>query len=134
VGTGECVQKRIGVGAPLQRQRGQLQPHHPALGPAFQGGNGLHRQVELPHLLQERRRLLGGEAKVGRAQLDQLAPGPQPGQGYGRVASAADDQVQVRWKMAQQKGQAVMNDGVFDRVVVIKDQRELGGLGLEMVD
>ena len=42
--------------------------------------------------------------------------------------------VQVRWKMAQQKGQAVMNDGVFDRVVVIKDQRELGGLGLEMVD
>jgi hypothetical protein len=134
VGAGEGVQERIRVGAPLERQGGQLQPHHPTLRPAFQGGDGLHRQVELPHLTQERRRLLRGEAKVGGAQLDQLAAGPQPCHRQGRVAPAGDGQVQPRRRMAQQKPQAVMDHRFLDHVVVVENQRHLVGRGLEPVD
>jgi hypothetical protein len=134
VGAGKGVQEALEVGSALQRQGGQLQSHDPAFGACLQGSDRLRRQVELPHLPEEGRRLTGGEAQVGRSKLGQLAAGAQPGQGQRRVDAAGDDQVQRRGDMAQQEGQAVMDGHRVDQVVVVQDQHQLPGLGLELVD
>ena len=58
-------------------------------------------------LPQQRRCLLGGEARIGGPQLGKLAPSPQPGQRQRRVGPAADGQVQLRRQVLQEEGEEV---------------------------
>jgi hypothetical protein len=66
--------------------------------------------------------------------VDELASGPQPGQGQGWVAAAGDDDVQPRRKMTQEERHAVVDRPRPHQVVVVQHQRELIGRGLEVVD
>jgi hypothetical protein len=90
----ERTQEGIGVRSLTEGQRGKLQAHRPPLRTAVQSGDGLRRQVEIPHLAKQRRGLVGGESEVTGPQLGELAAGTKAGEGEGRVAPAGDDDVQ----------------------------------------
>ena len=91
---GEPGDEPGGVVAALQRQRGQLQRGHPALGPALQRGHVGRGEPE-SHRVEVRRRLLLGEPKVGRAHLGQLAARAQPRQRQRRVGAGRDHEPQL---------------------------------------
>ena len=55
------------------------------------------------HLVEVRRGLVGREAQVGGADLDQLAARAQPGQRQRRVGAAGDHQVQLRGQVVEQE-------------------------------
>ena len=85
--SGERRHEPLDIGLAAQRQCGQLQPGRPALGLDRQRRN---RRIEQGpagpgwSLLQQRRRLGGGEpqlrgAQLGGAQLGELPAGAQPG-------------------------------------------------------
>jgi len=131
---GELFHEGLGVGALPQRQGGQLQPHRPPFGAGLHGGDHLRRQVEPPHLAQERRRLLVGEPQVGGAQLDQLARGTKPRQRQRRVAAAGDHQMQPRRQVAQQEGHAVVDRPRIQQVVVVDHQRKLRARRLQLAE
>ena len=46
----------------------------------------------------------GREAQIGSAQLGQLTPGAQPGQGQRWILAGGDDQVHLRRLVLEQKG------------------------------
>ena len=97
---GEAGDEAGDVVAALHRQRRQLERGDPALGAPLQRGDVLGRQRQPHHVVEVGRGLVGGEAQVGGADLDQLAAGPQPGQRQRRVGAAGDHQVQSaagRW-------------------------------------
>jgi len=84
------------IRVPAQRQSGQLQPGRPPLGAGHERLRRRGRQARSSGLTEQRRRLIGGEAQVGGAQLSQLAPGPQPGQRQRRVSPAGNHHPQAR--------------------------------------
>ena len=65
-------------------------------GPPVEGGDLLGRQVEPHHLIEVLRCLVGREAQIGGADLDQLAPSSQPRHRQRRVGSAGEHEVQLR--------------------------------------
>ena len=84
VAAGEGLDEAGGVGVPLEREPGQLEAGEPALGAP---GEGLHRrgvEGQAHALAQKGRGLVGVAAQVGLAELDQLAPHAQAGEGEGR--------------------------------------------------
>ena len=91
VAAGKRRHEPLGIELAAQRQRGQLQPGGPALGPPRQRR---HRRIgQGPagpgrRLPQQRGRLGGGEPQLGGAQLGQLPAGAQPGQRQRRVTAA----------------------------------------------
>ena len=96
---GEAGDEAGDVVAPLHRERRQLQRGDPALGAPLQRGDVACRQVQAHHLVEVGRRLVGREAQVGGADLDQLAARAQAGQRQRRIGPAGDHQVQRggRW-------------------------------------
>ena len=64
------------------------------------------------HLVEVGGRLVGREAQVGGADLDQLAARPQPGQRQRRVGAAGDHQVQLRGQVLEQERHPVLDLGV----------------------
>ncbi len=131
--TGEPVDEPRGVLAPLERQGGQLQRGGPPLGPALQRADLGSGQLEA-HRVEVGRRLLLGEPQVGRAHLDELAPGPQPWQRQGRVRTGRDDEAQLGWQVVDQEGHRLVDRGVVDHVVVVEDQHDLVHAGRELVE
>ena len=66
---------------PLHGKRGQLQAGDPAFGAGFQRGDVFRREAQTHHPVEKFGGLGGGKTQVGGAQLGQLTPGAQPGQG-----------------------------------------------------
>ena len=79
-------------------------------------------EIQPDDVVEVGRHLVGGEAQVGGADLDQLAAGPQPSQRQERVGSAADHQVDVRREVLQQERHAVADVGPVDQVVVVEHE------------
>ena len=67
---------------------------------------------------------VGGEPQVGRAQLGQLAAGPQPGQRQRRVAAAGQHHAQCRRQVVEQELQRRVHLRRADQVVVVEDQQQ----------
>lgn len=76
--TGEAGDEPGGVISALHRQRGQLEGDDPSLGAPLQSSDVLRRQVQSHHVVEIGGSLLGGEAEVGGADLDQLSATTQP--------------------------------------------------------
>ena len=97
---GEAGDEAGDVVAPLHRERRQLERGDPAFGAPLQRGDVLRRQLQPHHLVEVRGGLVGREAQVGRADLDELAARAQAGQRQRRVGAAGDHQVHAaagRW-------------------------------------
>jgi hypothetical protein len=58
------------------------------------------------------------------AQLGQLAAGPQPRQGQGRVAAAGQRQAQPRRLVLEQEPERGVHQLGADHVIVIQDQQQ----------
>jgi hypothetical protein len=134
VGAGERVDEAGRVRRSLQGEGGELQAGNPAPGPVLEGGDGLRREVEAPHVLQEDGSLLGGEPQVGGAELAELPPGSQPSQRQGRVGAGGDHQVKLSGQAAEQEGDRLVDRLGLHQVVVVKDQTELVGQDGHLVD
>ena len=78
-----------------------------------------HRLVEV------RRGLVGREAQVGGADLDQLAARSQAGQRQRRIGAAGDHQVHLRGQMVEQEGHPVVDVARVDDVVVVEHQHDV---------
>ena len=78
----------------LHRQRRQLEGRDPALGPTLQRRHVRIGELETHRTVEVGNGLLGREAQVGGAHLDQLAAGSKPGQRQCRVGATGDDEVQ----------------------------------------
>ena len=76
----------------------------------------------------------GGEAQVGGAQLGQLAPGAQPGQGERRILAGGDHQVHPRRQVLEQEGEGIVDRFGIDRVVVVEDEDEIVREGGDLVE
>ena len=119
----ECGDEPGDVGLPAQRQRRQLKTGRPPFGAGCQRRHrGVGQHVAGRYPLQQRRGLARGEAQVGRPQLGQLPPGPQPRQGQGRVTAAGQYQVQPGRPVLQQELQRRVYRLGTNRVIVVEDQ------------
>ena len=87
---------RVLVRPVVQRKRCQLQAGDPALGSCLQRGHIRCGQGQPHDLAQKERRLLGSEAHVAGAQLNELPARPQSYQQQRRIDARRDDQVQLR--------------------------------------
>ncbi len=131
---GEARDEARDVVATLHRQRRELERGDPPLGTSHQRGDLVGRQRQPHHVAQVRRYLVGCEAQVGGADLDQLPAGAEPGEGEGRVYPGGDDQVDLRREVVQQEGHPVVDVPRLDHVVVVEDQHEVVLDGLELVE
>ena len=100
---GETGDERAGVLAALHRQRGQLQRGDPAFGACLERGDVALAQPQTHRAVEVGRGLLGGEAQVGGADLDQLTACPQLGQRQRRVGPGGEDDVQLRRLVLEQE-------------------------------
>jgi hypothetical protein len=122
------------VGMSLQRQPGKLQAGDPPFRAGRQGGHAAGGEVEPGGLVQQRGRLLLGEAQVGGAQLGELPAGAQPGQRQRRVGAAGHHQPQRSRQVLQQEAERLVDRLGLDEVVVVQHQRGLLGPGGQLVD
>jgi hypothetical protein len=131
---GEGGHERRRVSPAGQRQSGQLQPGCPALGAFRQRRHLPLRQAHAHAHIQERGRLLRGEAQIGGAQFGQLAAGAHPRQRQRRILAGGDDQVD-RWRQViEQEGESLVDGGRAHQVVVVQHQQARGGQGGQVVD
>ena len=91
-------------------------------------------QVEAHHLVEVRGGLVGREAQVGGADLDELAARAQAGQRQRRIGAAGDHQVQLRREMVEQEGHPVVDVAGVDDVVVVEHQHDIVRDGAELVE
>ena len=124
VAAGERGHERGGIGLSAQRQRGQLQPGRPALGP---GRQRRHRPLR-----QRRRRVLeqfgglrGHEPKLGLAYLGQLAARSQPRQRQRRIAAAGQRHAYPVRPVLDQERERLVHLPRSDHVVIVEDKQGL---------
>ena len=89
---GESGDERGLVVAVAQRDGGELERRHPALGAGLQRGDVGDGESEPVEVVEVRGDFVRREAEVGCADLDELSACPQPGQGQCGVGAGADDQ------------------------------------------
>ena len=94
-------------------------------GAPLQRGDVPRRQLQAHHLVEVRRGLVGREAQVGGADLDELATRPQPRQRQRRVGAAGDHQVQLRGQVLEQERHPVLDVARVDDVVVVEHQHDV---------
>ena len=82
-------------------------------------------QVQPHHLVEVRRGLVGSEAQIGGADLDQLAARSQAGQRQRRVGAGGDHQVDLRRQVLQQERHPAVDVARVDQVVVVEHQHDV---------
>src|SRR2546428_2638662 len=92
-----------------QRVGSELQAGDPAFGASMQEGTVLWGERESHDLAQVGRCFLRGEAQIAGTQFEQGALAPQARQGERGVLAGGKDEMELRRKMLQQKGQGRMN-------------------------
>ena len=122
---GEAGDEAGDVVSALHRQRRQLERGDPPFGASLQRGDVLRRQLQSHHLVEVRRGLVGREAQIGGADLDELAAARRR-QRQRRVGAAGDHQVDLRGEVLQQdEGHRLVHLDGLDDVVVVEDQHDL---------
>ena len=122
---GEAGDEAGDVVSPLHRERRQLERGDPPLGAPLQRCDVLCRQRQSHHPVEVRRGLVGREAQIGGADLDELATPSQPRQRQRRVGAAGDHQVDLRGQVLQQEGHPVLYVARLDDVVVVEHQHDI---------
>ena len=118
----------------LHRQGRQLQTRDPALRAGIQRSDIRGREVQPHNLIEKRRRLSQCETQVGRANLGQMIPRAQPGQGQRRVGAGEYDQMEVRRHVIEPEIEGLVDRPGGNNVVVVEDQREREIKRVELVD
>ena len=74
--------------------------------------------------MEETRAFLEREAQIVGAQLHQLTPGAQPGQGQLRVLAGDDEQMELRRLVGDQRLDGFVHGGGVDGVKIVQHQQE----------
>ena len=109
----------------LHRQCRQLDRRDPAFGTHLERCDIRRRQFEPHHAVEVRRGLVGREAQVGGADLDEFAPPAQPRERQRGIGAAGEHQVDLRGKVLQQMGHSVLDLARLDDVVVVEHQDDV---------
>src|SRR5689334_22758296 len=121
------------VGSVLQGQRGELQTGDPAFGSVFERRDVRRRQLEVHHLVQERRCFTSIEAQIGSAQFLQLAACAQATEWKRRIAARGDERVSVRREALDQEAQRVVDAVLLDDVIIVKRHHKLFVVSVDFV-
>jgi hypothetical protein len=118
---GELGREPVRIAMPGQRQRRQPQPRRPALGPFVQQPErGIGQRY--PGRLEQRPRLVPGEAQIGRPDLGELAFQPQPVQAQPQIMSGGEHEPQLRRRAHDQQLQLAQRFGRVQLVHVVDHQ------------
>ena len=117
-----------------QRERGQLQPGDPALRPLLQGRNLLTSKAKAHRAAEEVGRLLAGEAEVRGAQLRELAPGAQAGEGQVRVLARRDGDSHPMRQALEEEREGGVDARRIRRVVIVQDEQDVLERAVDLVD
>ena len=131
---GEFGDERRGVVAASAGQGGKLQGRDPAFGTGFEGLHVRGGEIESHRVVQVGRRLLGGEAQIGRPDLEELAPSPQAGERPRWVGPAGDDEVELFREVLDQEDHRLVHCEGLDHVVVVQHEDDLLGECGEVVE
>ena len=116
----ERADERSPVLAPAQRQRGELQPGRPALGPLPQQPDVRGGKLERQRSVQQRSRRDVVEAQFLRAHLDALVGGER----QRRIGTTREHQLQRGRQVREQERDRRVHDLVADQVVVVEHQHD----------
>ena len=94
----------------------------------------LGASVQAHRLVQVGGRLIGREAQVGGADLDELAARSEAGEGQRGVGAGRDHQVELRRQVVEQERHPGLDLRVVDHVVVIEHQHDVIGRGAQAVE
>ena len=131
---GERLHERRHVVMPPQRERRELESGGPALRPRVEGGDVVGAELEPHHAVEERVRLVDGEAEVGDAQLEQLAAASQSRQSERRVRARGDRDARRLRQVLDEERHRLVDLGRVDHVVVVERENGLAGQRVEVVD
>ena len=92
------------------------------------------REVQAHHLVEKVGGFGGGKTQVGGAQLGQLTPGAQPGQGKMWILTGGDDQVHLWRQVFEQKGEGFVNRFGINQMVVVQDKDEIVREGGDFIE
>ena len=120
--------------AALDRERRQLQGSDPALRPPLQRHDIPPRQLQLHHLVQVRGGLLGREAQIRRADLDELATPAPATERQRRVGAGGDHQVHLWRQVLNEECHPVLDVVRIDDVVVVEHQHDVARQPAEVVE
>ena len=97
---------------------------HPSVRPSS-AATSCAVSVQAHHLVEVRGGLVGREAQIGGADLDELAARAQASQRQRRIGAAGDHQVHLRGQMVQQERHPVVDVARVDHVVVVEHQHDV---------
>ena len=100
---GERLDELVSVVSSPQREGRQVETGRPALGPLHEPGHVRGVEVEPLLLVEQVVRLGDGEPELGVGDLEQLAPGPQPGDGQRWLHPGGEHQLESGRRMVQQE-------------------------------
>ena len=132
--SGERLNERWKVLAPLHRQGRQLKARDPALGAVIQGHHARCRQIQVHHAVEKLGDFRQRKAQIGGAEFGELTLNPQPGQRQRRVFAGGDGQMKRRRKMFQQKRQGRADLRIVQNVVVVQHKVDGVRQGAEVIE
>ena len=122
----ERAHQAVAVVAAGERQRGQVDPRGPALGPRDEELDVGRRQPEAEATVEELRCLGDAEAKVVGAQLEELAPCSEGAERQRRVGARREDELDGLRHPLDEPGDALARRVRGQPVEVVEDERDLG--------
>ena len=132
--SGELPDKGVRVGVTAKRERGEVYPGRPPLGPLQEVSQIGFVELHGGDRAHERRRLGRREAQFRHADLEQIADRPQPPERQRRIHPGDEDDLSHLRKMRQDKIQLVLAGAIADQVVVIEHQGNRRGKLSQLVD
>ena len=121
------------VVAVAQREGRQLEGGDPSLRAGLERCEVGGREVEAVEVVEVAGHLLNGEAKVRRADLDELPASPQPRKRQRRIGSGADDQPKLRRQVVDEERHPGRDIDTVSEVVVVQDDGDLTGIHAQLV-
>ena len=120
--TGELPDDGARAGVTAKRERGEVYPGRPPLGPLDEVSQIGFVELHGGYRAHERGRLRRREAQLGDPDLEQIADRPQPPERQRRIHPGDEDDLSRRRKMQQDELQLVVALRIADQVVVIQHQ------------
>ena len=109
----------------LERKGGELESGDPTLGAPPERVEVSLVEAETGAVVEVRRRLVAREAQVCGAQLEQVAPSSERGEGPGRIGPAGHDEVHLVREVLHEEAHRLVDLDRLDHVVVVQHHRQV---------
>jgi len=131
---GERSDERPAVAAVAQRERGELKPRGPALGPLLQHLDVGGFEIECERAVEQPVGLSVVEAQIAGAKLRELAGRAKAPERQRRLGAGRDHELELARHVTGQERDRGVDQLVRDDVVVVEDEHDRGGQLAQLVD